>query len=150
MVPAVEIAKALTVAIGDALSITLQRRCSPYFNREEVKDGKYLIIPTGEDRSAKRAIDLLEITVDVGYQIALPDPTEANPDPSNNLTWADAQLEKVQAIKELFEDEGDLRDADFAGATFVRMTNTPLFRPDLMRDNEIFTSVIRFEFRAQA
>lgn len=150
MVPAIEIAKELAAAVSAALSITVERRCSPYFNREQVKDGKYLIIPSAEDRTAKRGVDLLELSVDIGYQIALPEPTEAQPDPANNLPWADSQLEKVQAIKELFQDDGDLRDASFAGATFLRMTNTPLFRPDLMRDNEIFTSVIRFEFRTQA
>lgn len=150
MIPAIEVAKALGPAIETALSITIERRYSPYFNREDVKNGKYLIIASGEDRAAKRGIDLLELTVDVGYQVALPAPTEAYPDPANNLPWSDAELEKLQSIKELFEDGGELRDAEFAGATFLRMTNTPLFRPDLMRDNEIFTSVIRFEFRTEA
>jgi hypothetical protein len=150
MVPAIQVGEALATAISGALSITIERRYSPYYNRSDVSAGKYLYIASGEDRDAKRGLDILELTVDVGYQIGLPEPTEAYPDPANNLPWADAQLAKVQAIKELFEDEGDLRDADFAGATYLRMTNTPLFRPELLRDNEIFTSVIRFELRTQA
>lgn len=150
MTPAIEIAKALQSAIENQLDITITRRYSAYFNREDVRDGKYLIVSAGEDTDAKRSIDLLDVTVDVGYQIALPEPTEDEPDPANNLPWADAQLAKVQAIKQLFRDDGLLREADFAGGTYLRMTNTPLYRPETMRDNEIFTSVIRFEFRSEA
>lgn len=150
MAPAIQIAEALKAAIESALSIAVVRRYSAYFNRDEVKDGVYLIVAAGEDRDAKRSIDWLTITVDVGFQIALPPPTEAEPDPANNLTWADAQLAKVNAIKALFAADGPLRQMDFAGATYLRLNNTPLYRPDLMRDNEIFTSIIRLEFRLEA
>lgn len=150
MVPAIDIAEALREAIETALSIYVVRRYSAYLDREDVKDGVYLIVAAGEDRDAKRSIDLLTITVDVAYQIALPVPTEANPDPVNNLPWADEQLAKVDAIKNLFGPAGSLREMDFAGATYLRLANTPLYRPDVMRENEIFTSVIRFEFRTEA
>lgn len=149
-VPVIDVAIALKAAIEGALSITVERRYSAYFDPGQVRDGKYLLVTSGEDTDAKRGIDLLDLTVDVGYQIALPVPTESEPDPANNLTWADGQMAKVQAIKQLFRAGGSLRDSDFAGATYLRMTNSPIFRPEMLRDNQIFTSVLRLEFRLEA
>jgi hypothetical protein len=90
-----------------------------------------------------------------GYQRGLPDPTESQPDPFNNITWLDAESEKVQAMKNLFAagDElggkGQLREMDFAGASFIRWTNNPLYRQDLLLNNSIYTSVLRCEFRIE-
>lgn len=148
-VPIIAIAEALRLAIETALTISIDRRYSAYFNREDVATGKYLMVLASEETQAKRGIDLLELSIDIGYQIALPAPTPTYPDPANNLPWIDAQLALVDAIKQLFRPDGALRDKPFAGATWIRQTNTPLYRPDTIRDNEIFTSVIRFDFRTE-
>ena len=64
-----------------------------------------------------------------------------------NKTWFDAVMAKLEEIKNLFRGDGDLRQATFAdGFQFSTMTNTPIYRPDLIQDFQIFTAVMRFEF----
>lgn len=151
----IEVTEALKTAIATALAITVERRYTAYYEKKDVATGKYLIIGTGAELDGKRGIDLLNISADIGYQIALPAPTETYPDPKNNIPWLDAQSNKVQALKDLFAAgdeltaEGVLRRQTFAGATYLRWNNTPIYRPDFLRDNSIFTSVIRFEFRLE-
>jgi hypothetical protein len=151
----IQVAEALRSAIATALGVAVERRYSAYYDKQAVVDGKYLVVGASSELEGKRGIDQLLIAIDVGYQRALPDPTESQPDPLGNITWLDAESEKVQAIKDLFAagDElspgGSLRNMDFAGATYLRWTNSPLYRPDLLLNNSIYTSVIRCEFRVE-
>ncbi|QDV26934.1 hypothetical protein [Aureliella helgolandensis] len=147
--PIQELTIALQSAIAAELSIVIERRKIAYFTPGEVREGKYIIVGIGEDTNAKRGIDLLDLQVDLGYQIALPEPTESNPDPANNIPWSDEQEQKVDAIKQLFRPDGALRDRAIAGVNYLRMQNTPIYRPDMLLDNQIFTSVIRLEFRSE-
>lgn len=151
----IEVAEALRAAIAEQLEVTVERRYSAIFEKADVEDGKYLVIGMAEDLIGKRGIDHLEIAVDVGYERALPDPTENYPDPKSNIPWLDAEVAKVEAIKDLFaagdeeREAGPLRDADFAGATYLRWTHSPLVRPDWLKDQSIFLGVVRFEFRIE-
>lgn len=151
----IEIAEALRAAVATALGVTVERRYTAYFDKEDVKDGKYLVVGNAVELAGKRGIDHNDITIDIGYQRGLPDPTESQPDPTNNIAWLDAESEKVQALKDLFAagDElggkGALREMNFAGANFVRWTNNPLYRQDLLLNNSIYTSVLRVELRIE-
>jgi hypothetical protein len=151
----IQVAEALRSAIATALGVTVERRYTAYFDKQDVEGGKYLVVGAATELEGKRGVDQLTIAIDVGYQRALPAPTEAQPDPSNNIAWLDAESEKVQAIKNLFAagdelgGEGALRSMDFAGATYLRWTNSPLYRPDMLLNNSIYTSVIRCEFRIE-
>lgn len=151
----IEVAEALRAALATQLGVTVERRYTAYYDPEDVRDGKYLVVGGAADLSAKRGVDHLEIGVDVGYQRALLDPSGPFPDPLNNLPFLDECSLKVQQIKNLFAagDElngpGALRDYDFAGATYLRWRNDPLYRPDQLLDHRIYTSVIRFEFRVE-
>lgn len=151
----IEIAEALRAAVASQLGVTVERRYTAYFDKEDVKDGRYLVVGNAVELAGKRGIDHNDITIDIGYQRGLPDPTEDQPDPFNNIAWLDAESEKVQALKNLFAagDElggkGSLREMDFAGASFVRWTNNPLYRQDLLLNNSIYTSVLRCEFRIE-
>ena len=77
----------------------------------------------------------------------MPDKTDDEPDPLENATWFDAVMAKIETVKNAFRGDGNLRQDTFAGGfQFSTMTNTPIYRPDLMMDFQIFTAVIRFEF----
>jgi hypothetical protein len=162
--PAVLIADMLVGRLKALLSgVISTRRYSGYLDKDAVRTGKYVVVPAGEEFEGKRGVDHRVISIDVAWQIALPRPTEANKDPLENRVWIDEQMGRIEAIKRLFAAEaevydpittqyttvtqGPLRDYNFAGANFLRWSNSPLWRPDLMRDNSIFTSVVRLEFR---
>lgn len=145
----INVAEALRAALATQLSTTVERRYTAYYDPEAIKDGKFIVVGAASDLDGKRKIDFLEIGVDVGYQRALPDATVDYPDPRNNVPFLDECSLKVQSIKNLFSEDGPLREADFAGATFLRWRNDPLYRPDMLLDHSIFTSVIRFEFRIE-
>lgn len=151
----IEIAEALRAALQSQLGGSIERRYTAYYKPEDVESGKYLIVGGASELTPRRGVDSLEIGVDVGYQRALPDPDQQYPDPLNNVPFLDACSEKVQAVKDLFAagDElsgsGPLRDYNFAGATYLRWRNDPLYRPDILIDHRIYTSVIRFEFRIE-
>lgn len=151
----IQVAEALRSAIATALGVTVERRYTAYYDKQDVVAGKYLVVGAVSELEGKRGIDQLTIGVDVGYQRGLPDPTDEWPDPKNNIPWLDAESDKVQAIKDLFaagdelSGEGPLRAMNFAGALYLRWTNSPLYRPDLLLNNSIYTSVIRCEFRIE-
>lgn len=151
----INVSESLRAAIATHLSVQVERRYTAYFDKQDVVAGKYLVVGSAAELAGKRGVDHLDLSIDVGYQRALPEPSPDFPDPLNNVPWLDAEAAKVQAIKDLFaaEDElgteGPLRAMSFAGATYVRWTNNPLYRPDLLIGNQIFTSVIRFEFRIE-
>lgn len=151
----IQVAEALRSAIATALGVTVERRYTAYFDKQDVVAGKYLVVGAASELEGKRGIDQLTIGVDIGYQRSLPEPTGDWPDPKNNIPWLDAESNKVQAIKDLFaagdelSGEGPLRSMNFAGATYLRWSNSPLYRPDLLLNNSIYTSVIRCEFRIE-
>lgn len=145
----INVAEALRAALATQLSTNVERRYTAYYDPELIKDGKVIVVGAASDLDGKRKVDFLEVGVDVGYQQALPKPSDTDPDPRNNLTFLDECSQKVQSIKDLFGEDGPLREADFAGATFLRWRNDPLYRPEMLLDHLIFTSVIRFEFRIE-
>jgi hypothetical protein len=82
----------------------------------------------------------------VAYQEPLPDKTDAQPNPLENMVWFDATMAEVEPVKNLYRGGGPLRDTVYDGLQFARMLNTPIYRPDLHIDHQIFTSVVRLEF----
>ena len=139
-------------AVADALNVALapssfEKRWVAYLKRKDVEEGKWLVTPAGDDRiTAAKAVVKSNLVVDVIWQISLPDSTDAAPDPLQNDAWFTAQMDRIETVKELFATDGDLRDEQFAGFDFFRLTNSPIYRPDLLTDYQIFTSVVRLEF----
>ena len=149
-VPVIDLADDLVTKLGTETSHSFERRVAPYFSKDDVEGGKWIVIPAGDTQDIRaRKVDVSTLTVDVGYQANLPDKTNAEPDPLNNTTWFDAEMQKLEDVKDLFRGEGSLRHEKFAPSSkfyFQAMTNTPIYRPDLMTDYQIFTAVIRLEF----
>ena len=146
--PAITLTDDLITELETATGYTFTRRISPYLKREDIAGGKWLAVATGDEQAIKaREVDRTTLTIDIAYQEPLPDKTDDEPDPMENKTWFDAVMAKLEEIKNLFRGDGDLRQATFAGGfQFSTMTNTPIYRPDLIQDFQIFTAVIRFEF----
>lgn len=147
--PIVELADDLVSKLATATGYTFARRMGPYLQRDDLDDGgRWIVVAAGDEQTAKaRQVDRSTLIVDVAYQEALPESTDAAPNPLENLSWLDARMERVENVKNAFRGEGSLRDADWPGdLVFVRMTNSPIYRPDILTDYQIFTAVIRLEF----
>ncbi len=145
--PILDVRNAVADALHTALpSVDFEKRFVGYLTRADVLDGKWLVTPAGDDRAnAARVVVKSTAIVDVNWQIALPESSDTYPDPLKNTPWFDEQMQTVETVKELFATDGELRDADFAGFRFLRLSNNPIYRPDLLTDYQIFTSVVRLE-----
>lgn len=148
--PIITLAAELKTQLESAIGGTFERRNAPYFRRDDIEDGKWIIVAAGDEQTIRsRIADRSTLTIDIAYQEALPDKTDANPDPTENHTWFDDKMAKVEAVKNLFRagGNGPLRDYQWGnGLYFQTMTNSPIYRPDMMQDYQIFTSVIRLTF----
>lgn len=148
-----EVTKALHAAINPI--VACERRYVAYFEKEDVVDGRYLIVAAESEHQEKRSVAHEQVEVDVLYQRALPAPTPEYKEPKHNVPWLDEQAGKLSAITDLFQPpnevrpEGVLRGQKFAGASFLSWSNSPIYRPDMLRDYSIFTAVARFTFRVE-
>ena len=147
MTPIIEVRNAVADALETALpAITFEKRFVGYLKRADVTIGKWLVTPAGDERkTAARDVVLSTAVVDVIWEIALPESTDTYPDPLGNTTWFDTQMQAVETVKDLFATDGQLRYSSFAGFGFVRLSNNPIYRPDLLTDYQIFTSIVRLE-----
>ena len=146
--PVITLTDDLIAKLETETGYTFTRRISPYLKREQITGGKWIAVATGDEQVIKaREVDRSTLTIDIAYQEPLPDKTDDEPDPLENATWFDAVMAKIETVKNAFRGDGNLRQDSFAGGfQFSTMTNTPIYRPDLMMDFQIFTAVIRFEF----
>lgn len=144
-----DIADAFATEVNSALGITCVRRYAPSLDKSDLADGRYLVVPASAEQELKRGIEDGRFEIDFGYQITVP----VGIDPTDDIGWLDSQADKVQAVLDLFRsgDEvtprGPLIDKLFAGAEYMGWTHSPIYRPDILRDHGIFTSVVRFNFR---
>lgn len=148
----------MIVALADALITefatagkTFTRRYIPFFDAKSVENGKWFVVAAAEEVTKKRATDSVVHGVDIAYQKALPASQAGAENPLENNTFIDACMTEVESVKALFREGGSLNDKDIGAKKWVvlRMTNNPIYRPDLLLENQIFTSVIRLEFLAQ-
>ena len=147
MDPCTELSDEVAVQLNTATGYTFERRITAYYKRDDLVEGKWVVIAAGDAQSIRgRDVDRTTLIVDVGYQIALPESSEDYPDPVENRPFIDAQMLIVENVKNPFRGEGSLRHESFLGFSFSNMTNTPIYRPDLLIDKQIFTAVIRLEF----
>ena len=159
--PIITLADNLKTKLEANTSFTFTRRNAPYFKREDVEDGKWIIVAAGDEQAIRaRNVDRSTLIVDVAYQETMPDKTDANPDPSENMTFFDNRMLLVEEVKNLFRGGGPLRNTTFDAGNlnalnqaipvyFQSMSNSPIYRPDMIRDYQIFTSVVRLEFAGE-
>jgi hypothetical protein len=146
----VELADAVKTSIQTLTSRTVRRRYVPYFDSEQVVDGKWFILVAEEDPNSKGDIDTPKLTIDLGYQKAIPEPTDAVPEPEDHLPTLDAMMEEVETIKNLFAEGGAMRERVQANCVFLNYRPAPLYRQDFLYEMGIFFSVIRLEYLAES
>jgi hypothetical protein len=148
--PIIELADEVAEQLAAATGFAFERRVGPYLRREDLEAGRWIVVPAGESTVRKaRYVDQATLTVDVAYQRALPDATDGQPDPVENLPWFDAVMADVEIVKSCWRPGGLLRELSLVGFDFSSMANTPIYTPQLLSDYQIFTSVVRLEFTGE-
>lgn len=146
--PIVALTTALITAINMAGSKSVVRRYVRFYAAKDLPDnGQWFAIGIEEDFTKKRRTDIVKLSVDVGFQRGLPDASEDYPDPLTNLPFLDACMAEVESVKALFREGGALAEAEIGNKwVFESMSQSPIYRPELLVENQIFTSVIRLTF----
>lgn len=145
--PIIELADEVAAQLTSASGYAFERRNGPYLKRDDLKTAKWLVVAAGDEDEVKgRGVNKTTLTVDVAYQIELPESTDQYPDPVENRPWFDTQMATVENIKSYFRPDGTLRDESFLGFYFSTMRNSPIYQRELLIDYQIFTAVIRLEF----
>lgn len=133
----------LTTAIGS--SVVVEKRYAPYLDPGVLQTPKWLaLLKSDEITSQLRGLAPGEMEIDIGFQVALPAIASRDDDYIDTDT-CDAWVEMVGKLKTLFrpaQPAGILRSERIAGAEFRRYLNSPIYRPDLLIANGIFTSVV--------
>jgi hypothetical protein len=148
IVPIIDLAQAVRVAVAAATGKTVSRRYAPHFDKKdpELQAGEWFVVVTAEDLRKKRHTQFPRLTVELAYQRALPDSTTEFKDPLSNLPFLDGCMAEVQGVKNLFGEGGSLQRKILAECDLADVSNNPLYRPDLLYDLSIFTSVIKLEY----
>lgn len=144
-VPIIDLTNAVVLAIN-AYGKAMSRRYVHFRSASDVAVGQWFAMAATEEIAKKRLVDTVKYNVDIAYQRALP----SGDDPLGNTVFLDACMEEVESVKAMFREGGDMEDVEFGSNwVFLGMTNSPIYRPEMLLENQIFTSVIRLEFLAQ-
>ena len=141
----IDIADAVAAEInagGVLPGVTAQRRVLPVFELEHLAELKVTVVPKGvQITGSTRSASQYDISVDIGVQRKLP------PAPGN--TDLDAE---VAALGSLVDEIADyLRQrplSQFPGAAWVSIANEPVYAPEHLLEQRVFTSVLTVTYRA--
>ena len=149
--PVITLADDLVSRLGTATGYSFVRRNGPYLKASDVVDQCWLVVPASQTQAiVGRQVDRCVLGCDVALQIALPEPTDLEPSPMENQAWFDEQMDAIERVIRCFRQNGSLRNVEFAGGLFFQsMTNQPIYRPDLLIDQQMFISVVRLEFAGE-
>lgn len=130
----------LSIAIGSP--VTVERRYAPYWKAADLIAPKWVTL-LREDSIERQLRNLApgELSIDVALQAALPE-IAGRDDEFIDVDACDAFVEMVGKLKSLYRPGGVMRDETVAGAEFRSYKNAPIYRPDLLVANGIFTSVV--------
>lgn len=147
-VPIIVLRDDVRTQIQNDAGITIENRRAPYLSAADVASGKWILVTAGDDQAiAGRQVDRTTLTIDLAWQIKLPDKSATVSNPLEDEDFFESQMQAVETVKNLFRGGGTLRDTRFSGGfDFLRFTNSPIYRPDMLIEHQIFTSVIRLEF----
>jgi len=108
--------------------------------REDLAARKITLWPNSKTTELQnRAANVSEIEINVAVQKAV-DPTDKDA--------VDALVQVVQSIKDLFGEDGALREADLADCMFVGISQEPLFLMDHLIEQRVFTSIFQLRFNS--
>lgn len=135
----VAIAEAIKDAINAELSLGATRAYRQDIEREEISSLAVYVVPA-EHRiePATRANNVHEYDIDIGIFLPVDD--------SSSTTDVDPGLDQAEAILELWDQDGALRDQTMAGAYWERIAHSPTWDPDHL-NHTLYASRIRLTYR---
>ncbi len=156
------------ITLADALVVALTEYTEKPFTRayiiensqDEVQAGKWYVLPGGEDVVTRGGANQYNIEVALVYQRGLPKHSVTKK-PLRNLEFLDGCIAEVESIVNLFRNPDDVVSPDehtgmfttcgsygsHAGFNFASFSNNPMLDPVLLRDNHVFSSLIRLTYR---
>lgn len=141
--PILQLRDALADELSSLLGIHVEKVYAPYLEPEELREPHWLLVLADEEtENHRRGLLDGEFSLDLALQHAHPD-AEDRDERSIDTAWCDSRVAKLGLAKDLFRPGGALRSKTLAGCDFRRYSNTPIYRPDLLLENSIFTGVIR-------
>lgn len=142
----IELAKGIRDALAALQPLPVERRYVPFFERDQVKDGKIAVLMAEDDPNTKRNVDTPKLLLDIAYHRALPASTDAFPDPLDDTETLDAFYEQAATVRALFDEGGPMREKVIANSVFLNCKPTTLYRQDWLFENQIFVQVCRLEY----
>lgn len=136
----------LLIGMGKSAS----SRYSPVLERKQLIPAKWFVALQGDEIKETNLTDRRDFIIDVVYQHGLPDPTDEDPIPLENLAWLDAQINEVDSFRALFREDGELRGVELANCVAIELVDMALYLPNHLIDHSIFTSLTRIKFRYRA
>ncbi|HEX7010619.1 MAG TPA: hypothetical protein VF184_11590 [Phycisphaeraceae bacterium] len=121
-------------------SFTAQRRVLPVFDLAELAELKVTVVPKSvQVTGSTRATSQYDITIDIGVQQKLA--------PGNHDV--DAEVAALGALVDQIAEYLRRRPlAGFPGAAWVSTTNEPVYSPEHLLEQRVFTSVLSVTYRA--
>lgn len=133
-------AVAAEINTGAFLPVQAQRRVLPEFELAELAEMKVCVVPKSlRITGATRAASQYEIAIDIGVQMKL----------TPGDTDVDAQVATLGIMVDEIVDH--LRQRPLAGtpyATWVSIENEPVYAPEHLAEQRVFTSVLTVTYRA--
>lgn len=140
-----DIADAVAAEINAAASgtfgqtFTAVRKVVPAYELDELTDLKVTVVPKAvEITRATRSDSQYEITVDIGIQKKLPSGSESSDEQVETLGTLVDQIAEYLCRRPLAE-------APFA--SWVNISNDPIYAPEHLTDQRVFTSVLTVTYR---
>ena len=138
-----DIADAVTSELngsGILPGLTAVRKVVPAYELEQLSELKVTVVPKAVEISGStRSASQYEITVDIGIQKKLSPGSESS----------DEQVETLGTLVDQIAEY--LRRRPLAGAPFaswVSITNDPVYAPEHLAEQRVFTSVLTVTYRA--
>jgi hypothetical protein len=141
-----DIADAVTAELNGAptgtfgQAFTAQRRVLPVFELADLAELKVTVVPKGlRITGATRSVSQYEITIDIGIQKKL---APGNKD-------LDTEVATLGTLVDEIADYLRRRPlSQVPGAAWVSITNDPIYAPEHLLEQRVFTSVLTVTYRA--
>ena len=156
------------IALASALATALTEYTEKVFTRAyivensqaEVQTAKWYVLMGGEEMLPRGNANQNTVEVALVYQHGLPKHSTTQK-PVRNLTFLDECVEEVESIVNLFRNPDDIAEPNehtgkfttcgpygtMANFNFASLSNNPMLDPIFLRDNHIFSSVIKLTYR---
>lgn len=147
MLASINLREALARELRARVDCDVEECYAVFDHPSDLKNGKWYVAINADATKEFRKVDLRDVTMDIAYQIALPDATKEYPKPVANLPFLNTAMERVDKVRSLFSQDGEYRDESIADHIAIETFDMPPYLPSNLLEHGLFTSVIRVRFR---